>query len=117
MKVLIVDDEPLVRKSLERLFCSRGYTVISAEDGHQGLKIWQETRFDLVFLDVLMPGLSGPQVLRAIGNQKTGKVILMSAFTGEHNWDTAKSLGADMFISKPFDNILDLVNEVENLVR
>lgn len=63
MKVLIVDDEPLVRKSLARACQLRGHEVTEAEDGIKGLELWLRDAPDVVFVDVLMPGLSGPELI------------------------------------------------------
>lgn len=115
MKILIVDDEPLVRKSLSRACASKGHQVIEAVDGIEGVSKWQLEKPDLVFLDVLMPGLSGPQVLKEVGLQRSGKVILMSAYSGEHNVQTATQIGADLFIAKPFDDIFLVVAQAEKL--
>lgn len=117
MKILIIDDEPLVRRSLGRAFKSRGHDIFEAEDGLQGLVLWREQKPDLVFLDVLMPKLTGPQVLIEIGEQRTGKVILISAFSGEHNMETATQMGADLFIPKPFEDIFAIVSLAEDLLK
>lgn len=119
MKVLIVDDEPLVRLSLKRALEKGGHQVAEAEDGQAGLDQWTSFVPDLVYLDVLMPRLSGPDLLKKImvGEKSHGKVILMSAFTGEYDLERAKSLGADMFILKPFDDIFSIVKVGEELVR
>ncbi len=126
MKILIVDDEPLVRKSLSRACRSRGHEVIEAIDGTDGLKHWQASKPDLVFLDVLMPGLSGPELLKVMAQSQSqqfalsagtqpGIVILMSAFAGEHNMETALAMGANLFIPKPFDDIFEVVAKAEGL--
>ncbi len=117
MKVLVVDDESLVRRSLARALKSRGHEVVEAVDGNEGLRLWQETRPDLIFLDVLMPGLTGPQVLVEMGEGKSGRVVLISAFTGEHNMETALQMGADLFIPKPFEDIFSVVQMAEGLVK
>lgn len=120
MKILIVDDEPLVRKSLGRACRAKGHEVVEASDGNEGLARWLESRPDLVFLDVLMPGLSGPELLQEIatklGAAWTGQVILMSAYSGEHNMETAHQFGAGLFIPKPFDDVFALVEKAEALV-
>lgn len=116
MKILIVDDEALVRRSLSRAFQSRGHEIFEAEDGELGLKMWIEHRPNLVMLDVLMPKLTGPQVLKELGNRKTGKVILMSAYGGDHNIQTSLDMGADLFIAKPFENIFDVVSQAEGIL-
>jgi CheY-like chemotaxis protein len=117
MKILIIDDEPLVRRSLGRALKSRGHEIFEAEDGVQGLGMWREHSPDLVFLDVLMPKMTGPQVLSEIGGQRTGKVILISAFSGEHNMETATQMGADLFIPKPFEDIFAIVSVAEDLLK
>lgn len=117
MKILIVDDEPLVRRSLSRALKSKGHDILEAEDGQQGLSMWREQKPDLVFLDVLMPKMTGPQVLAEMGSQHSGKVILISAFSGEHNMQTAVQMGADLFIPKPFEDIFSVVNLAEDLVK
>lgn len=116
MKILIVDDEILVRISLKRVFESQGDTVFLAEDGVQGLELWRTEKPDLVFLDVIMPKLTGPEVLTEMGKGKTGKVILISAYAGEQNQDTARQMGADLFMEKPFENIFDVVAMAKGLV-
>jgi CheY-like chemotaxis protein len=115
MKVLIVDDEMLVRRSLRRVLESRGHFVTEAADGRQGLEIWREVQPELVILDVLMPGLTGPQVLSEVGTESKAKVILISAYTGQYDLKKAKEMGADLFISKPFQNIFEVVDRAESL--
>ena len=116
MKVLIVDDEPIVRRSLKRVAESKDHEVFEAEDGLKGLSIWKKVKPDLVFLDVLMPGLTGPQVLEKIGDKKNVKVVLISAYSGEYNLHTAQQLGADLFFEKPFDDIFDVFDKSTALI-
>lgn len=117
MKFLIIDDEPLVRRSLSRALATRGHETFEAADGQDGLEKWRKQKPDVVFLDVLMPGLSGPQVLMELEEPlKLGTtIILISAFSGEHNPETAQRLGADVFVSKPFEDIFGLVRMAEEL--
>lgn len=118
-KILIIDDEPLVRRSLRRAFEIKKYSVIEATDGSIGLEIWQNEKPDIVFLDVLMPGLSGPEVLQSVPSsiRTQSFVILMSAYSGSYDVESAKSLGADYFFAKPFEDIFKLVDQTEQLVR
>jgi CheY-like chemotaxis protein len=116
LRVLVVDDEPLVRRSLTRALKSKGHEVTEASNGHEGLEAWKTFCPDLVFLDVLMPGLSGPQVLKEIGPQNQAKIVLMSAFSGEHNMQTAQHMGANIFVPKPFEDIFAVVKLAEDLV-
>ncbi len=116
LKILIVDDEALVRRSLSRAFKSKGYEVMEAVNGIEGLQFWKSWTPDLVFLDVLMPGLTGPEVLKEIGLNSSSKVILMSAFSGEHNMQTAQQMGANLFVPKPFEDIFVIVKMAEDLL-
>lgn len=115
MKVLVIDDEILVRRSLGRALRSRGHEVLEAADGPSGLEAWKASDPDLVFLDVLMPGLTGPQVLSAIGAGRRAKVILMSAFAGDHNVERAPQQGVDLFLPKPFEDIFEVVRVAEEM--
>ncbi len=118
-KILIVDDEPLVRRSLRRALESGGYLVLDSPDGKQGLSVWEKEKPDLVFLDILMPGLSGPEVLAEIKPEirQNCRVILISAYSGEYSLDSAKSLGADHFIPKPFEDIFGIVKTVSQMLE
>lgn len=117
MKVLIVDDEPLIRLSLSRAFSGQGAEVQVAEDGVEGEKKWTEFNPDVVVLDVLMPGLTGPQLIAKVKNRTTSKIVLISAFSGDYDVESVKKLGADLFIAKPFENIFDVVKRVQQLVK
>lgn len=115
-QILIVDDEPLVRRSLARLF-QNGYHTIEASDGLTGFQLWQKQSPDIVFLDVLMPGMTGPEILRELDPvlRSKAKVILISAYTGGYNLESARSIGADLFIAKPFEDIFAIKKIVEDL--
>jgi CheY-like chemotaxis protein len=117
LKILVVDDESLVRRSLGRALKAKEHQVFEAENGLEGLRLWKAENPDLVFLDVLMPGMTGPEVLRSMAGQSAAKVILMSAFSGEHNMETARQMGANLFIPKPFEDIFAIVQIAEDLSR
>ena len=112
MKVLIIDDEPLVRRSLQKVFEKQGHEVWVASDGIEGLDLWTDTRPQVVFLDVLMPGLSGPQLLTKLDPdlRSQTKVLLMSAYSGHQEAGLA-----DRFIAKPFEDVFTLVKLAEEL--
>jgi CheY-like chemotaxis protein len=115
MNVLIVDDEPLVRRSLDKVFKSKGHSVVLAENGRLGLEKWMAETFDLVLLDIMMPELTGPEVLNEIGSKRTGVVVLMSAYSGSSFEDVSKRFEIDLFVSKPFDEIFKIVDNLEQL--
>lgn len=117
MKVLIVDDEPLVRRSLQKAFALSGHQVITCEDGKTGLAMWEKESPDLVLLDVLMPGLTGPQVIEKIAPELKSrtKIVVISAYAGDFNESLKSNKNFDQFIAKPFDDIMQIVRMCEDL--
>lgn len=117
MRVLIVDDEPIIRLALRRALETRQHTVFEAENGGDGLSIWKSQNPDLVFLDVLMPGQSGLQVLEEVGNSNKSIVLLMSAYSGIHGAHDMKQTEAHGFLKKPFEDIFEIIQIGERLVH
>lgn len=120
MKVLVVDDEVIVVRALTRAFQVKGHQVESAQSGEEGLEKWLQGEPDVLLLDVVMPGLTGPQVIEEYmkrhGGLKNGaKVILMTAHSSVKGREEALQLGADDFIQKPFDDVFGLVKRAEEL--
>lgn len=115
MKILIIDDEPLIRRSLMRALKSRHHEVFEAEDGLLGLEMWKKEMPEVVILDVLMPGLTGPQVIAKMC-PSAAKIILISAYTGDATSESAKKMGADIFIQKPFADIFAVIDQIEMVV-
>lgn len=117
MKILVIDDEPIVRRAIARAAQSKGHVVIDAQDGEEGLAKWLDADPDIVFLDIFMPKLTGPQLLKKIPVPRSAKVILMSAFSGIHDVNSMSQDGADLFIEKPFHDIFQVIETAENLTR
>lgn len=114
-KVLIVDDEPLIRSSLERIFARKGYSVLTAENGVVGLKIWLNEKPDIICLDYLMPGLNGLELLNEIPEKLKSCIVVMSAYVGALEREDFIKKGAKNFYNKPFDDIFKFVDEVERI--
>lgn len=113
IRILVIDDEPIIRRAFQKLFSGEKYNLILAEDGSQGLEIWKSQDFDFVFLDVLMPGLNGWEVLEAKAEWGQTRVQVMSAFTGDLT-DRKKWIEKiDGFLPKPFENIMAVRDWVE----
>lgn len=108
-KILIVDDEPFIRALLEETledFEDKGITVLTAKNGEEALRLAQAERPALVFLDVMMPHLSGYEVCRQIKedeNLRDAHVILLTARGQEADKERGMDMGADEYITKPFD--------------
>ena len=100
--ILVVDDEPKIRRLLSINLASLGYEVICAVDGPSALAIFEDHQPDLVLLDVMMPGLDGFEVLRRIRTKSNCAVILLTAKDQVEDKIKAFDLGADDYLVKPF---------------
>ena len=113
MKVLIAEDDPLIRQGLCELLEDEGYTVVAAADGLEALELFAQENPDFICLDVMMPGKSGFDVCRSIRRQNnTVPIIFISAKSEEIDKVLGLELGADDFITKPFG-----LREVQARVR
>jgi two-component system, OmpR family, KDP operon response regulator KdpE len=100
--ILIVEDDPSIRKLVRVNLAKRGYTVSEAEDGHKAMALFQEVPVDLVLLDLMMPGLSGVDVCTWIRARSSVPIIVMSARLEEDLKVAALDAGADDYVTKPF---------------
>jgi len=104
-RILIIDDEAAIRESLETLLSLEGYAVDAAENGEQGLERLGEQPFDLVLLDLALPGRNGIEILASIRERHTTlPVIMITAFGTVGNVVDAIRGGAQNFVQKPWDN-------------
>ncbi len=104
MQILIVDDEPQIRSSLEGLLRDEGYEVVSVESGEKGLRAIDEKRFEIVILDVLLPGMSGISVLEEIRRRYPWiRVFMISGKADIATAVKAIRLGAYDFFEKPIN--------------
>lgn len=117
MRVLIVEDEPRLSSTLAIGLRAEGFAVVEAANGIDGL--WQATEngFDVVVLDIMLPGLNGYEVLRRMRSRSVWTPVLMlTAKDGEYDQTDAFDLGADDYLTKPFSFIV-LVARLRALVR
>ena len=104
-KILVIDDESAIRESLELLLTLEGYQVRMAVDGEEGLRILDQDNFDLVLLDLALPGQSGLDLLPQIKNRQPDlPVIMITAYGTVENVVEAIRAGAENFVQKPWDN-------------
>ena len=117
-KILVVDDEPNIVTALEYLLQKGGYEVLLAQDGEAALKQIEEHLPDLVLLDVMMSLKSGYEVcqrMRERADWQHIKIIMLSAKGREAEVNKGLSLGADLYVTKPFSN-QDLVARINELL-
>jgi two-component system, OmpR family, KDP operon response regulator KdpE len=100
--ILIVEDDPSIRKLVRVNLVKRGYTVSEAEDSHQAISLFQEVPVDLVLLDLVLPGLSGVDVCAWIRARSDVPIIVLSARLEEDLKVAALDAGADDYVTKPF---------------
>jgi two-component system KDP operon response regulator KdpE len=100
--ILIVEDDPSIRKLVRVNLVKRGYTVSEAEDSHRAIALFQEIPVDLVLLDLLLPGLSGVDVCAWIRARSDVPIIILSARLEEDLKVAALDAGADDYVTKPF---------------
>src|SRR3954452_25097931 len=114
--ILVVDDEAPMRKLLSGNLKASGYDVRAAADGTEALKLIEEHPFDLLLLDVNMPGPNGLQVLEAIRRSAEIPILMLSGRSRERDTVEALDLGADDYVSKPF-GVAELLARVKALLR
>ncbi len=116
-RILLVEDEPGLVLTLSDLFAAEGYEVESAQEGNLGLEMASDSRFDLVILDVMLPGKSGFDICREVRAHGVDVPILMlTARSQVIDKVVGLKLGADDYLCKPFDPA-ELVARVEALLR
>jgi CheY-like chemotaxis protein len=101
-KVLVVDDDPAVRKSIDRVLSGKGYAVITAENGEQALRKLNEENYDLVYTDIRMPGMSGLEVAEQVkAQQPWTPVVIITGYGTDAAEARAKAAGVSGFVHKP----------------
>ena len=115
-RVLLVDDDAEILESMRTVLESRGYEILVARDGNQGLVMAEEEEPDLVVLDMMMPKRSGFLVLEKLRRSRPVpiRVIMITANEGSRHKAYAEMLGVDDYIRKPFamDRLLDSVDRL-----
>ena len=115
-RVLIVDDDPNLRHTLNYAFRQEGFEVVTADNGDQALASFRQTHPDLVVLDVMLPGRDGFEVCRALRRESDVPVIMLTARDTELDKVVGLEIGADDYLAKPFST-RELVARVRAMLR
>ena len=114
--VLVVEDEPNLLMALKYTLEQEGYDTLTAVDGESGLRIAQSRSPDLVILDVMLPSLDGFEVCRILRRQSNIPILMLTARGEEVDRVVGLELGADDYVTKPF-NMRELLARVRNMLR
>jgi two-component system KDP operon response regulator KdpE len=110
--ILVVDDEREILRALQRSLTAHGYKVFTAGSGEEAIEAFARHRPDLLLLDLLLPGISGLEVVRRVRATSSVPIIVLSVKEAEHDKVEALDLGADDYVPKPFG-----MNEVLARIR
>ena len=102
-RILVVDDDPQIRRVMRVTLTGQGYEVDDAKNGENALEKLREQRFDLVLLDMNMPGMDGLETCRSIRGQSDISVIMLTVRDSESDKVDALDAGADDYITKPYN--------------
>lgn len=103
--VLTIEDDPDIRQLLQTLLSREGYAVSEAATGRKGLRVFHETRPDVVILDLALPDLDGWQVLERIRDMSDAPVLVLTARSSEADKVRGLNGGADDYLTKPFSHV------------
>ncbi len=116
-KLLVVEDEAAIRSGLVDVFVYHGYAVDTAETGDDGLRKSLSGRYDLILLDVMLPGVDGFEICNRIRQQdRQQPVIMLTAKSSDEDIVQGLTLGADDYVAKPF-SVTQLVLRVQAVLR
>jgi two-component system KDP operon response regulator KdpE len=114
--ILVVDDEPQIRRVMRTTLASNGYAVVEAKSGEEAQEVLRKERPDLVLLDVNMPGMGGLEACREMRNQSDVAIIMLTVRSTEHDKVLALDAGADDYVVKPF-SIEELLARIRAALR
>ena len=115
-RILVVDDESHIRRSLQVHLESHGYAVETAESGEEALSLVVQRRPDVMLVDLLLPGLSGVDVIRHVREASSIPILMLSAIGDEPRKVEALEAGADDYMTKPF-GMEELLARIRSLLR
>lgn len=118
-KIMIVEDDPTLRDIYTTRFKAEGYEVVSASDGEMALTVAVKEKPDLILLDIMMPKISGFDVLdilRDTEETKNTKIVVMSALSQSSDVEKGKSLGASAYLVKSQVTLTEVVEKIKAIM-
>ena len=114
--ILVVDDEPQIRRVMRATLTAEGYVIVEAHDGREALEKFRSERPDLIILDMNMPGVDGVEACREIRSSSTVPIIMLTVRSAEKDKVRALDAGADDYVVKPF-GIQELLARIRATLR
>jgi two-component system response regulator RegX3 len=115
-RILVVEDEPAIAEAVSYALADAGFDVDAVGDGTEALDKARRRRYDLMILDLLLPGLHGTEVCRTLRAESDLPIVMLTASDAEGDRVTGLDLGADDYVTKPF-SVAELVSRVRALLR
>jgi two-component system, OmpR family, response regulator RegX3 len=115
-KILVAEDEPAILDAVAYTLRGEGFDVATVDDGARVLEETQNNEYDLMILDLMLPKLSGTEILRRVREESALPVIVLTAKSGEADRVLGLEIGADDYVTKPF-SMAELVGRVRALLR
>lgn len=115
-RILIVDDDPNLVEGLRWYLEAEGFEVLGASDGEAALDLFHRERPDMLILDVMMPKMDGIKVCETVSSESDALIMMLSARDSDIDKVRALKLGADDYVTKPF-NVSELVARIQALIR
>ena len=115
-RILVVDDEPQIRRVLRTTLSAQGYEVFDSKSGEEALLAIRDQRFDLILLDLNMPGMGGLAACREIREGSDVAIIMLTVRSSEQDKVAALDAGADDYVTKPF-GIPELLARIRAALR
>ena len=117
MRVLLIEDDPATAKSIDLMLKSEGFIVDTTDLGEDGLEIGKLYDYDIILLDLLLPDMDGYEVLKRLRASKVSTpILILSGLTELENKIKGLGIGADDYLTKPFDK-LELIARIQAIVR
>ena len=116
IKILVADDDREIAEAIGIYLRNEGFTVLMAGDGLEALDICRREELHLILMDIMMPRMDGIQATRKIREEKNIPIIMLSAKSEDYDKITGLNMGADDYITKPF-NPLELIARVKSQIR
>jgi two-component system response regulator RegX3 len=115
-RILVVDDTPAILEAVMDALAAEGFDVQGASDGRAALELAEAEQFDLVILDLMLPGLSGTEICRRLRAESAVPIIMLTARDAEADRVLGLEIGADDYITKPFSEV-ELLSRVRAILR